>query len=94
MDKITRGFIESYWDKVLRTASLPSIGWVREEVPISSLRDLALGHDLGMLAAFAVSTLSMFTPRGCSEEDFRAIREMLKRRLPEIVEKIERELGR
>ncbi len=32
--------------------------------------------------------------QGCSEEDVRTIVEMLRRRLPEIVEKVEKEMGR
>ena len=95
MDERMRSYIESKMDEVLeKSASLPSIEWVQEEVPISSLRDLALGNDIGMLTALAVTTIRVEMHRGFSPEDYNTIRGMVKRRLPKIVEKIERELHR
>jgi hypothetical protein len=95
LDKVTRGYIESKMDELLqKSASLPSIEWVKDEVSISSLRDLALGNDIGHLTALATTTIRLATGHRFSMEDYKTIREMVKRRLPEIVEKIERELGR
>lgn len=95
MDEMTRSYIESSMDQVLRkSASLPSIEWVKDEVPISSLRDLAIGNDIGQLTALAVTTIRLATAYRFSIEDYETIREMVKQRLPKIIEKIERELGR
>ena len=95
MDEMTRSYIESSMDRVLRkSASLPSIEWVKDEVSISSLRDLAIGNDIGQLTALAVTTIRLATGYRFSIEDYKTIREMVKQRLPKIVEKIERELGR
>ena len=94
MDERTRSYIESKMDMVLeKSPSLPYVEWVQKEVPISSLRDLALGCDIGMLTSHAIVTVRFETGR-CSLEDLSTIREMVKRRLPKIVEKIERELHR
>ena len=51
-------------------------------------------NDIGTLTTLAVTTVRLVTKRGCSLEDYRTIREMVKRRLSKIMEKIDRELNR
>lgn len=95
MDEKTRGFIESVMDELIQEAPItPSIKWVRQEMPVSSLKDLMLGYAIGSLETLAIVSIRMRMRNVLSEEDGRTIIEMLKRRLPEIVGKIERELGR
>lgn len=95
MDDATRGFVESMIDRAMMADILPDVEWIGQQIPISSLRDLALGYFAGLSDAYshAISTLDRngIIP---SEEDKQTIRGMIRRRLPEIVEKIERELNR
>ena len=93
LDERARGYLESAIDELIQqTEIIPSIQWVQQELPISSLRDLVLGYAIGSLETLLRGVVKL-SRGGCSEEDLRTIDGMLKRRLPEIVEKIERELN-
>ena len=97
MEDETRGFIESTVDEILGEEVVPEIEWIREEIPISSFRDILLGYLIGLLSA--TSTLFAYLrPKRISREKEEkideTIRTMIKRRLPEIVEKINKELNR
>lgn len=98
LDDKTRGFIESIMDETLQGEALVDIDWVEEEVPISSLRDLALGHVIGVLDSIGWAAITFFPPHELSaaekKEGQEIIRALVRRRLPEIIEKIERELHR
>jgi len=93
LDEETRGYIESRLDQYLQTETVVDVEWVQNEIPISSLRDLALGHVIALMIAFAINSLMFRTQEKPSKEDLEAIRMMVKRRLPELAENIERELG-
>ena len=94
MDEKMRGYIESTLDNFLQTEIVSDVEWIQNEIPISSLRDLALGHIVALLHTFASNTILFRTYQKPSKEDEDAIRIMVKRRLPDLVEKINRELGR
>ena len=95
MDEKTRGFLESVMDELIQEMPItPSIKWVRQEMPISSLGDLMLGYAIGSLETLAIVSIRVRMRNVLSEENGKTIIEMLKRRLPEIIGKIERELGR
>lgn len=94
MDMKTRGAIETAWDTYLKAEIIPEINWVEKEIPISSLKELMLGYVLGQMEALAIEAIRLLTRKMSSKEDDYAVESMLKRRLPEIMEKIERELGR
>lgn len=90
-----RGYVESAIDDMIQKVEIVSgIEWVQGEIPISSLRDLALGYVIAMWETFIVSTILLRTEKKCSNEDMTIIRGIVRRRLPEIVEKIEKELHR
>lgn len=94
MDKTMRGYIESAIDELIEeTQIIPSIDWVQQEIPISSFRDVVTGYAIGTLETMAVACIRIRTGK-LSEEEKTTIRGMLKRRLPEIMQKIERELGK
>ena len=103
----TRGLIESLLDEALREEAeiLPAIEWVREEIPIPSVRDFALGYTVGALKTLGEAIhalpptidLKDFSWRTRTEKERKfdaIINTILRRRLPEILEKINRELGR
>lgn len=94
MDDVTRGYIESVMDDILKEDVLKDIEWTEKEIPISSMKDLVIGYLCGILDAFAVLTASTRARKGVTENDMNEIRGMVKRRLPEIVQKVERELHR
>ena len=105
--KETRGSIESLLDHALKEEEeiLPEVEWVRQEIPLSSFRDFTVGYILGTLKVLAeippslpsIVKLRSFSWTAHKERDQKIdalINKILRRRLPEIVEKIERELGR
>lgn len=53
MDDATRGFIESVIDDAVKAEIVQDVQWVRDEIPISSMRDLALGYFVGMAESFS-----------------------------------------
>ena len=85
-------------DKMIKEEIVGDVGWVPEEIPISSLAELALGYTIGMLRAGAWAVVQLASPRGLSEareeQEEKVIRAMIKRRLPEIMKKINKELNR
>ena len=100
MDAETRGFIESLIDSILENEIVKNVKWVQEDVPISSLEEMALGYAIGYLRALAIYTLilriqplSRLT-KNREERLDHEVWEIIKRRLPEISEKINKELNR
>ena len=93
MNEATRGYIESVIDEIMEHELLSSVDWVADEIPISSLRDLLLGYAIGSLDAALIGIVSQRTRSKVSDEDMEAIMTILKRRLPEIIEKINIELN-
>ena len=101
MDKKRRGIIEAMFDDAMQeyTDIVADIEWIQREIPVSSLRDLALGYFLGVLETVGdayssvPSIISMKIAWGEHHKDTKTIRRMLKRRLPEISDKINRELN-
>jgi hypothetical protein len=93
LDKLVRGHIESTIDEMMRKEDfLVNVEWVREEMSIESLRDLTLGYIVGGIVSTAVMMISVGERRSIADEDKQEIRAIIKRRLPEISEKINREL--
>jgi len=89
-----RGIIESKLDFLLKGDIVEDVEWFQQEMPISSLGDLALGYVFGMLSAYSIGILGFLTNKSVSKKDAEEIETMVKRRLPEIMEKINRELNR
>jgi hypothetical protein len=90
----TRGTIETDLDDLLKTDLFSEIKWLEDEVPIQSLGDLGLGYIFGSFVLFAQSIITMTERRKATLEDYDEIKKMLKRRLPEILTKINQELNR
>ena len=89
-----RGYIESRLDKYIKAEMVSDVEWVRQEIPVSSTRDLALGYAIGTLYMTSATTAMIGSKDSkLLDEDDEIIITMIKRRLPEIIERIERELN-
>ena len=96
MDDKMRGVLEKIIDESLEEGILQHIKWLQDAIPISSLMDVAVGYAIGNIATLAnvvcqLLTSGKYTPAK-EEGDSVETREILKRRLPEILERINREI--
>ena len=88
-----RGYIEETIDEIIeKEAIFTNIEWIRQEIPVASFRDLALGYIIGGIVSTAVLMISIGERRPISDEEKHEIRAMLKGRLSEILERINKEL--
>jgi hypothetical protein len=90
----TRGAIESALDKIFGEEIVPYVQWVKGEVPLKSLRDVALGYVIGTAMGLAVGFIVIAEQRPIVDEDRTDIETIIRRRLPEIIKKVEIELNR
>ena len=90
----TRGVIESSFDDFLKVDFSSNIQLLEDEVPIQSLRDLCLGYVTGGLYVLAHTTIFVVEKRVPTNEDGNEINSILKRRLSEILRKINEDLNR
>lgn len=93
LEKEARGFIEKAIDGLIKTEITQSIRWLQDVLPIKSFEDLSLGWFIGSIGRFARDVIIMEAGE-ITAEDESEIQGILKRRLPEIMDKIERELHR
>jgi len=96
LDEKTRGVIERSIDFVLRHDIVPDIEFARDVIPLKSFEDVVFGYSLGVLKQQIYSMIMLSTGlRGALPvEDKRAVDRILTRRIPEIREKILRELAK
>ena len=99
LDDETRGFIESLMDEMFTDEIVEDVKWVQEDIPISSLAEVALGYVIGYLRALAHYTIALRTKhlgkdKRRDERVEKEIWKIIKRRLPEIGERINKELNR
>ncbi len=97
MDQTTRGFLESMVDDFLKenVTYLQDVGWVQEQIHVSSAHDLLLGFLVGNLYIMLVSVLGLRKgSRRLTSEEHEVLRSILRRRLPEIADKATREINR
>jgi hypothetical protein len=95
LDDDTRGFIEKEIDRLMKDEwDLDKIKWIPKTIPITSLHEVALGCVLGRIMRFSREILLQISGAEPIVEDEREIQDMLKRRIPEIMERITLELSR
>lgn len=95
MDEKMRGFIEKSIDYVLMHDITPDVEFVRDVIPLKSFEDTVFGYELGVLKNQIYFILMMSSGlKVIPAEEKSQVDEILKRRVPEIREKILRELGR
>jgi len=95
LDEKTRGVIEKSIDSVLQHSFIPDVEFARNIIPLTSFEDVVFGYALGVLKHQIYSMLMLSTGlRGALPlEDKREVDRILIRRIPEIREKIMRELA-
>jgi hypothetical protein len=94
VDSRIRGALEQAIDNLMEKDIVANVTWIGEEIPIKSINDLALGYVDGVIAAVAASVFTALEDRHPSDEDASEVRAIIRRRLPEIMRKIHRELNR
>ena len=90
----TRGAIESALDKIFGEEIVSYVQWVKGEVPLKSMRDLALGYVIGTAMGLAVGFIVIAEQRPIVDADRTDIETIIRRRLPEIIKKVEIELNK
>jgi hypothetical protein len=90
----TRGAIESALDKIFGEEIVSYVQWVKGEVPLKSMRDVALGYVIGTAMGLAVGFIVVAEQRPIVDEDRTDIDTIIRRRLPEIIKKVEIELNK
>lgn len=93
MKEETRGYVETGIDILLDVEIVEATRWLTEEIPHTSLKDLAVGYVVGA-AFFKGQSMALAMQGNITNEDKAQIVTIVKRRLPEILQKIERELHR
>ena len=96
LDERTRGAIEKSIDYVLQHNIVPDVEFSRNVIPLTSFEDVVFGYALGVLKQQIYSMLMLSTGlRGAlPEEDKREVDGILIRRIPEIREKLTKELNK
>jgi len=95
LDQETRGFLESLLDEVLisEEESVEDTKKIFGEIIVSSVRDLNVGYLAGVGAATCILVMRMRGER-VERKDEDVVHAMIKRRVPEIIAKVENELNR
>ena len=94
LDKQTKILIESQIDGSFNEPILPEIEWASKQVSLSSMRDFALGYLISMTGALGMSIAAARSkPDDDFEETNKIIQDIVKKRIPKIIEKIDRELN-
>lgn len=93
MEKEERKKVENFFDNYLKGDIIPRITWISRAAPLSDMRDIALGYIVGEALAKIHATGLLVGPYP-TDEVMSEVIGMLKRRLPELVEKIEIELNK
>lgn len=88
-----RGLIEQTLDKYLNTELITAVEFLAKEYAVSSIKDLAIGFVSGAAKATAV-TFALSEMKSFTDEEKAEINTIVKRRLPEFLKKIERELAK
>ena len=96
LDEKTRGIIEKSIDYVLQHNIVPDVEFSRNVISLTSFEDVVFGYALGVLKQqiYSMLMLSMGLRVALPEEDKTEVDRILIRRIPEIKEKIIRELAK
>lgn len=95
MDKKTRSYIElAINDVVLKGDLVGVLKWVQRETSVSSFSDLTLGYMIGGAMSIAYTYIVLSEKRAITEKDKIEVRELIRERLPDFLERVEREMNR
>lgn len=94
MDKKTRHYIELSIENLFLKGDLANaIEWIRQETSISSFRDIVLGYMIGGATAVANTYIVLTEKRAISDKDKTEVRELLRKKLPDFLERVQREMN-
>jgi len=89
-------FVEKFLDSVLKGDIVSRVGWVMQIVPLSDLRDVAIGYVIGVtferLEKYGLISEILDGSKLISE-DYSNTMAVFKEKLPQIIEKIEKEFS-
>jgi hypothetical protein len=91
LDEKVRSIIEREFDNLMKSNIVPSIRWFTQEVPHSSVRDIALGYVMGSIESYGRTVHELVMREPIERDELESI---IRRRLAETREKINRELHR
>lgn len=100
MKESTRGYIEMSIDEMIEDEKfikdlMDDVAFFKEDIPITSLKDLALGYTFGVFLSFSAAILQIREgSSGKVKADEKETRTMIRRRLPEILKALECELNK
>jgi hypothetical protein len=87
-------FVEKFLNNMLETDILSSIDWVIQAVPLSDLRDVAIGYIIGVtferLRSYGEISEILDGSKLVSD-DYRNVMAVFREKLPKIIEKVEKE---
>jgi len=92
LDNEIRGLIEQRIDITLKCDLLKEISWFKDELPLKSQLDLALGYCIGYVYRASRTVVQSSKDNEITQEETSEIKAIIKRRLPEFRAKIKREL--
>lgn len=91
-----KGFVEKLFDNMLKGDIVTRLGWVTQVVPLSDLRDVAIGYVIGVtlerLKNYGLISEILDGSKLISE-DYDNTMAVFKEKLPQIIEKIEKEFS-
>ncbi len=93
MDKQVRGALEKSLDGLMGRSYVRIAQSILEGIPTRSKKDICLGYQTGFLESAILSLFLNLEQRTPSIKEQREIRQMIVRRLPEMIKKIIQELG-
>ena len=90
-----RGIIEKSIDYVMKHDIVPDVEFARDVIPLTSFEDVVFGYSLGVLKQQIYFMLMLASGlRVIPIGEKREIDKILERRVPDIRQKVMRELGR
>jgi hypothetical protein len=90
----TKEYVEQFLDKMLKEDIVSRVAWVMNAVPLSDLRDVAVGYVIGITFGYLERyglINEILDGSKLDSEDYRNTMAVFKKTLPKIVEKVEKE---
>ena len=94
MDEQTRSLIEYHIDDCLKEQILPEVEWASKKLSIASSRDYALGYLIAVMKVGGVAiAASRSKPADKLEDAVEEVEAIIEQRIPEMMAKLNNELG-
>ncbi|MCW4021695.1 MAG: hypothetical protein NWF02_00825 [Candidatus Bathyarchaeota archaeon] len=94
MNSQTKRLIEFHIKECIEEQVTPTVDWASTKLGVSSKRDFALGYITAVMKVGGVSIIASQRESECTLQDaMEAVQEMIEKILPEIIKKVEDEVG-